>query len=82
MTAQTHISANEDIPSFVKRIQALEQEKATISIDIAAVYHEAKSKNFNVKALRETIKLLKLEDMKRKELSVDTQYYLDIIEGN
>ncbi len=53
--------------SFVERIERLETEKADLSADIREVYTEAKGNGFDLKALREVIKLRKLDPADRKE---------------
>lgn len=53
--------------SFVERIEYLEEEKKKVQSDIKEVYDEAKSANFDIKALREIIKLRKQDENERRE---------------
>lgn len=53
--------------SFVERIEFLEEEKKKVQTDIKEVYDEAKGANFDVKALREIIKLRKQDENERRE---------------
>ena len=53
--------------SFVERIEHLEEEKKQVQSDIKEVYDEAKGANFDVKALREIIKLRKQDENERRE---------------
>ncbi|GAB4071725.1 DUF2312 domain-containing protein [Ancylobacter sonchi] len=51
--------AKEQLKSFIERIERLEEEKATISEDIKDVFAEAKGTGFDVKALREILRIRK-----------------------
>lgn len=53
--------------AFIERIERLEDEKATISLDIREIKKEAKSSGFNMKALAEVLRLRKLEKTEREE---------------
>ena len=53
--------------SFIEKIERLEEEKKAIQSDIKDVFDEAKSANFDVKAMKEIIKLRKKDDMERQE---------------
>jgi uncharacterized protein (UPF0335 family) len=66
--------AGDRLKSFIERIERLEEEKATIATDIKEVYSEAKSVGFDVKIMRELIKLRKLDasEMTEQELMLET----------
>lgn len=53
--------------SFIEKIERLEEEKKAIQSDIKGVFDEAKEANFDVKAMKEIIKLRKKDDMERQE---------------
>lgn len=53
--------------SLIERIERLEQERETITADIRDVFAEAKSAGFDVKILREIIKLRKMNAADRDE---------------
>lgn len=59
--------AHGQLRSVVERIERLEEEKKTISGDIAEVYSEAKANGFDVKILRKLIALRKKETAEREE---------------
>jgi uncharacterized protein (UPF0335 family) len=59
------ISAGQ-LRSFIEKLENLEQDKAEISETIRDVYAEAKSEGFDVKVMRQ---LLKLRRMKKEELA-------------
>jgi uncharacterized protein (UPF0335 family) len=53
--------AAERLRSFIERIERLEEEKAALAADIREVYAEAKSTGFDVKTMRQVIRLRKLD---------------------
>ena len=59
--------ADDRLISFVERIERLNEEKKGINDDIAAVFAEAKSVGYDVKAIRECIKLRKMNQADRDE---------------
>lgn len=59
--------AADHLRSFIERIERLEEEKAGIGADIKDVYAEAKSHGFDVKTVRQVIRLRKMEDADRDE---------------
>jgi len=61
-------SVAERLRSFIERIERLEEEKAGISADIKEVYSEAKGTGFEVKAMRQVVRLRKMEVESRREL--------------
>jgi uncharacterized protein (UPF0335 family) len=59
--------AGDRLKSFVERIERLEEEKAALTSDTRDVYAEAKSSGFDVKILRQIIRLRKLDEPSRNE---------------
>jgi uncharacterized protein (UPF0335 family) len=59
--------AADRLRSLVERIERLEEEKAALAADIREVYSEAKSAGFDVKTLRQVIRLRKLDRADRQE---------------
>lgn len=59
--------AGDRLKSFVERIERLEEERNALSDDKRDVYAEAKSSGFDVKILREVIKLRRMDDPDRRE---------------
>jgi len=59
--------AREQLRAFIERIERLEEEKKSISEDIRDVYAEAKGNGYDVKVMREVIKLRKQEAHERQE---------------
>lgn len=62
--------------SFIERIERLEEEKQGLSEDIKDVYSEAKSHGFDVKIMRQVIRLRKMEEDSRKEQEALIDTYL------
>ncbi len=52
---------------LIERVENLEEEKKGISDDIKDVYLEAKSVGYDVKIMREIVRLRKMSDDDRKE---------------
>ena len=59
--------AADRLRSFVERVENLEEEKAGIASDIRDVYSEAKGAGFDIKIIRQIIKLRKMEQNDRQE---------------
>ena len=67
-------STKDRLKSFIERIERLEEDKSGISGDIKQVYAEAKSTGFDVKIMRQVIKLRKMaaNDRQEQETLIDT----------
>jgi|TARA_R110000751_G_scaffold43375_8_gene100156 uncharacterized protein (UPF0335 family) len=59
--------AADQLVSYVERIERLEEEKANLMADIKEVYGEAKALGYDVKILRQIIRLRKIEEHERSE---------------
>jgi len=59
--------AADQLASYVERIERLEEEKANLMADIKEVYGEARALGYDVKILRQIIRLRKIEDHTREE---------------
>lgn len=73
--------AAERLQSFVARIERLEEERAALGADVREVYSEAKSAGFDVKVLRQVVRLRKMEKSERQELEALLQLYMDALGG-
>ncbi|MDX2094739.1 MAG: DUF2312 domain-containing protein [Alphaproteobacteria bacterium] len=62
------------LKSYIERIERLEEDKAGIASDIRDVFAEAKSNGFDVKAMRQVMKLRKMKANERTE----AEYMLDL----
>jgi uncharacterized protein (UPF0335 family) len=68
--------AKDQLKAFVERVEKLEEEKKTISDDIRDVYAEAKGNGFDVTALRQIVKLRKMEPTEREEQDAILETYM------
>ncbi|SCA57532.1 conserved hypothetical protein [Candidatus Terasakiella magnetica] len=59
--------AGDHLRSFIERIERLEEEKAALAADIKDVYAEAKGTGFDIKIMRQLVRLRKMEDHDRSE---------------
>ncbi len=59
--------AAQRLRSFIERVERLEEEKAALGADIREVYAEAKGDGFDVKTMRQIVRLRKLDSSDRAE---------------
>jgi len=59
--------AADQLQSLIMRVERLEEDKANILADIREVFSEAKSQGFDVKIMRQVIRLRKMEEHDYKE---------------
>lgn len=65
--AATSDSSAARLKSFIERIETLSEEKAAVAADIKEVYAEAKGTGFDVKVMRQIVRLRKMESDDRRE---------------
>lgn len=68
--------AAERLKSFIERIERLEEEKAALAEDIREVYSEAKGNGYDVKIMRQVIRLRKMDSSDRQEQEAILDTYL------
>lgn len=61
--------------SYLERIERLEEERKALQIDIKEVFKEAKSANFDVKAIKELLKIRKKNELERQEQEYVVEQY-------
>jgi uncharacterized protein (UPF0335 family) len=71
--------AKDQLKSIIERIERLNEEKATISDDIRDVYAEAKGNGFDVKALREIVRMRKQDPNERAEAETILETYMQAL---
>lgn len=54
--------AKEELTQIISRLENLEEEKASIAEGMAEVFADAKAKGYDVKALRQLLKLRKMDN--------------------
>lgn len=59
--------ASDRLRTIIERVERLEEEKAALAEDIKEVFSEAKAAGFDVKILRQVIRLRKLDSSDRQE---------------
>jgi uncharacterized protein (UPF0335 family) len=68
--------AKDHLKAFVERIERLEEEKKAIADDVRDVYAEAKANGFDMKALREIVRLRKQDADERREHETIVETYM------
>ncbi|MFC4593772.1 DUF2312 domain-containing protein [Sphingobium tyrosinilyticum] len=71
--------AAEQLRLLIERVERLEEEKKGIADDIADVYLEAKANGYDTKIMREVIRLRKLPQHDRQEMSAILETYLSAL---
>ncbi len=77
--AAAHRFAKDQLKAFVERVERLEEEKKALSDDIRDVFAEAKGNGFDVKALRQVIRLRKQDKDERAEQEAILETYLQAL---
>jgi uncharacterized protein (UPF0335 family) len=57
----------EHLKQFIERLERLEEEKKNIAEDIKEVFAEAKGTGFDVKTIRQVLRIRKIEANEREE---------------
>lgn len=71
--------AKDQLRAFVERIERMEEEKSAIATDIREIYAEAKGNGFDTKALRQVVKLRKMDENERREQEAVLELYLSAL---
>ena len=74
-----HNSASERLQSFVERIERLEEEKKALMDDIKEVFAEAKCTGFDVKIMRQVLRLRKMDAADRQEQQTILETYMQAL---
>ncbi|MEZ5842368.1 MAG: DUF2312 domain-containing protein [Hyphomicrobiaceae bacterium] len=69
-------SAQNQLRQFVEQLERLEEEKKAISDDIRDKFQEAKAVGFDIKALRQILKLRKKNRDERQEEQTILEVYM------
>ncbi|MDP6012701.1 MAG: DUF2312 domain-containing protein [Alphaproteobacteria bacterium] len=59
--------AGEQLRSLIERVEHLEEERKATADDIREVYAEAKAAGFDIKVMRQVVRLRKLDTADRQE---------------
>ena len=68
--------AGDRLRSVFERIERLEDERRALSEDIREVYSEAKGAGFDVKVMRQIVRIRKLDDTERDEQEALLETYM------
>lgn len=68
--------AADRLQSFIERIERLEEEKKALADDIREVYSEAKGSGFDIKVIRQIIRIRKMDTADRREMEEVMAVYL------
>ena len=71
--------AKDQLKAFIERVERLEEEKKALSDDIRDVYAEAKGNGYDVKALRQVVRLRKQDKDERAEQEAILETYLQAL---
>ena len=79
MPAGVSTVAGDRLRSFIERVENLEEEKQNIMGDIKEVFAEAKGEGYDVKVMRQIIRLRKMDRNDRAEQEALLELYLSAI---
>jgi uncharacterized protein (UPF0335 family) len=71
--------STDQLNQLVARIERLEEEKKALADDIKEVYAEAKAHGFDIKILRQVIRLRKMDKADLAEQETLLQVYMDAL---
>lgn len=74
------IVAKDQLKQYIDRIERLETEKSALLDDIKQVFDEAKANGFDVKTMRQVIRLRKLDKNKLAEQDAILELYRQALE--
>lgn len=69
------VSGLERLEGFIQRIENLEDEKANLMADIREIFAEAKAQGYDVKTMRQILKLRKMDQDDRDEMETLLEVY-------
>jgi uncharacterized protein (UPF0335 family) len=73
------MAADDRLRLLIERIERLEEEKKGISDDISDVYREGKATGYDVKAMRQVVRIRKMKPDDRKEQEAILDVYLNAL---
>lgn len=81
MTADTATTggAAQELRQFIERIERLEEEKKAIADDIKDVFSEMKGRGFDVKVVRQVLRIRKQDHAERQEMEAVLELYLSAL---
>ena len=69
-----NVAIDSKLEAFIERIERIEEEKKTLADEVKVIMEEAKKEGFNAKAIRDVIRLRKMnhEEIVKYQDVVDT----------
>ena len=77
-TADSGVAA-EELQQFVERIERLDEEKKALVDDVKDVFAELKGRGFDVKAVREILRIRKQDRSERQEQEAILELYMNAL---
>ena len=71
--------AGDRLRTIIERIERLEEEKKALSEDIREIYSEAKGAGFDVKVIRQLVRLRKMDATDRSEMEQVLDVYKRVL---
>ncbi|MEO1242011.1 MAG: DUF2312 domain-containing protein [Pseudomonadota bacterium] len=71
--------AADRLRSFIERVERLEEEKTAILNDVKEIYAEAKGEGYDVKILRQVVRIRKMDRAERQEQEAILDLYLSAL---
>lgn len=71
--------AKEHLQQIIGRVERLNEEKDALTSDIKEVYSEAKGQGFDVKIMRQIVRLRKLDTADRQEAEAVLDLYMNAL---
>ena len=65
--------------SIIERVERLEEDKAAVQTDIKEVLSEAKGEGYDVKIIRQVVRLRRIDKAKRQEAEAVLDLYLSAL---
>jgi uncharacterized protein (UPF0335 family) len=75
-------ASKEKLRQTIAKIERLEEEKKEVAEQIKEIYGEAKALGFDVKAIRQVIRLRKIDRADREEMDMILDTYLRAVGDN
>jgi uncharacterized protein (UPF0335 family) len=72
--------SKQQLKHLVEKLERLEEEKANVSEALKEVFDEAKSNGFDVKTIKQVLKLRKMDRDQLQEQDALIELYRDILE--
>ncbi len=76
--ASTGVAADE-LRQFIERLERLDEDKRSVQEDLKNVFFELKSQGFDVKAVRQILRIRKMKHDERQEQDALLTLYMQVL---